>query len=78
MMIALNMIDAGTLSGATEGYEVLGAALPHAIYPLAVTVLAASGAAFVLGNARLLARTGHGVIWKRTTPGRLKPAPTYS
>jgi hypothetical protein len=60
MMIALNMTDAGTLSGATEGYEVLGAVLPHAVYPLAVTVLVASGAAFVLGNARLRARTGRG------------------
>jgi hypothetical protein len=62
MMIALNMIDtdAETLSGATAGYDVIGAVLPHAIYPLAVTVLAASGAAFLLGNARLLARTGRG------------------
>jgi len=60
MMIALNMIDAETLPGATPDHRVLGAVLPVSVYPLAVAVLAASGAAFVLGNARLLARTGRG------------------
>jgi hypothetical protein len=60
MMIALNMINAQTLATATPGYQATGAVLPHTIYPLAVAVLAASAAAFVLGNARLLARTGRG------------------
>jgi hypothetical protein len=60
MMIALNMLNAQTLSEATSEYRVIGAVLPRAIYPLAVAVLAASVAAFVLGNARLLARTGRG------------------
>ena len=60
VMIALNMINAQTLASATPGYQVTGAVLPHTIYPLAVAVLAASAAAFVLGNARLLARTGRG------------------
>lgn len=60
MMIALNMIDAQTLPGAPSSYGVMGAVLPRSIYPLALAVLAASVAAFVLGNARLLARTGRG------------------
>src|SRR5262245_22646722 len=60
MMITLNMIHAQTLPGAPPGYGVLGAVLPRAIYPLAVAVLAASAAAFVLGNTRLRARTGRG------------------
>jgi hypothetical protein len=60
MMIALNMINAQTLPGATPGYGVMGAVLPRSIYPLAVAVLVASVAAFVLSNARLLARTGRG------------------
>ena len=60
MMIALNMIDGHTLAGAMPGYQVMEAVLPRAIYPLAVVVLAASVATFVLGNGRLLARTGRG------------------
>jgi len=60
MMIALNMMNAETLVGTTSAYSVIAAVLPHAIYPLAIAILAASVAAFVLGNARLRARTGRG------------------
>ena len=60
MMITLNMIHARTLSDAMPGYQVIGAILPHAVYPLALGILAASVAAFLLGNARLRARTGRG------------------
>ena len=60
MMIALNMIDAQTLPGTMPSYGVMGAVLPRAMYPVAVAVLAASAAAFVLGNARLRTRTGRG------------------
>ena len=58
VMIALNMMNVETLSGASPDYRVMGAVLPKAMYPLAVAVLAASVAAFALGHARLLARTG--------------------
>jgi len=60
MMIALNMINARTLSNVAPDDQVIGAVLPRAIYPVAVAVLAASVAVFVLGNARLRARTGRG------------------
>jgi hypothetical protein len=60
MMIAFNMIDGETIAGAAPDYRVIAAVLPDAMYPLALAVLGASVAAFVLGNARLRARSGRG------------------
>jgi len=66
MMCSLNMMAAETVEGAAPGFDRVEAILPRGAYPLALVVLAASVAAFVVADRRVRARTTRGfdsTVW---------------